>query len=307
MTLPLQGRGWRFDSAPTHPMNSGAVLAGVSTIFMSLSAVVASAVTKTIHPLVLIVLAYGVSMLFFLPFLLKGNLQIRKLFREFPRDILKVVIFRSIIGQMLIIYGFSMTLAIRAVFMARLEPVFVFLFSVLLIGEAVRKRKIGLIILLILGAFLISTGGSIFAFNNLMLGDLFIVASLIFLAYTYIPSSRIMKRINTQTLTAVSNFFGMLIIAPIAFFLLPAASFHIGLESWALVIVYALSFYFIGLLLWFKAFEKAKPWVVASMLALTPIWGSLISFFWLGQTLSPVQILGGVIIIIATIIIAKKR
>lgn len=288
-------------------MNTGVLAAGLSTIFISMSVVIASAVTKTIHPLVLIVLAYGVSMLFFLIFFFRGDLQVRRLLREFPLDTLKVILFRSVIGQILIVYGFSLTLAIRAVFMMRLEPIFVFLFSVLLIGERARGKKVALLLVLVFGAFLISTGGDISAFSSLMLGDLLVAFSLIFLAYSYIPSSRIMKKINTQTLTAFSNFIAMLIIIPIALFLLPISAFQVSLNSWVLIILYAICFYFFGLLLWFKAFEKAKPWVVASMLALTPVWGSLISFFWLGQTFSLIQLLGGVIIILTALMIAREK
>ena len=288
-------------------MNTGVLAAGLSSFFIIMGTVIASAVTKTIHPLVLIVLAYGVSMLFYLIFFLRGDLHVRKLLREFPLDTIKVIILRSVIGQILIVYGFSLTLAIRAVFMTRLEPLFVFMFSVLLIGERIRRRKVALLFVLIFGAFLISTGGDLSAFSSLMLGDLLIAFSLIFLAYSYIPSSRIMKKINTQTLTAFSNFIAMLITIPIALLLLPISAFQVSLNSWVLIILYALFFYFLGLMLWFKAFEKAKPWVIASMLALAPIWGSLVSFFWLGQTLSLIQLLGGAIIILTTLAIIREK
>jgi len=72
-------------------------------------------------------------------------------------------------------------------------------------------------------------------------------------------------------------------------------------------LAYSLSFHVFGILLWFTALKSVKPWIVASMLSLTPIVSSLLAFFWLGQTLLTIQLIGGAIIIITTFFIGREN
>ena len=74
-----------------------------------------------------------------------------------------------------------------------------------------------------------------------------------------------------------------------------------------LILVYTITFYVLGLFLWFKSLKSVKPWVVASILSLEPIAGALLAFFWLGQILSLIQILGGAIMIAVTYFIAREN
>ncbi|MEE9405782.1 MAG: DMT family transporter [Candidatus Aenigmarchaeota archaeon] len=289
--------------------DKGVLIASLSTVFIAFSIVVASVATKIVHPFVLALLAYILSIvfLFVLAKAVGEKFQFRQLLRDFRRPLAEVVIFRCVLGQLILLVGFSLTIAMRAIFMLRFEPVFVLIYSAILLRERVTARKIILIIILLLGGFLFITDLSTDIAQNVMLGDLLVILALVFLAYSYLPSAKISKKINPTTLTITSNIIAAIIIAPIIGLVLPITLMVPDMTGLTYILVYAILFYVFGVFLWFKALASVKPWVVASVLALEPIAGALLAFFWLGQWITAVQIVGAAIMIAATYLIAKYK
>jgi len=289
--------------------SKGVLLASLSTIFIGFSIVVASAVTKFVNPIVVTVLGYVVSVffIFLMAKMIGERFQARELLRNFRRPLSEVIIFRCVLGQLILLFGFSMTIAMRAVFMLRFEPVFVLIYSAILLKEKVTARKLGLIALLILGGFIFITNLSPNFMQEIMLGDALVIIALAFLAYSYLPSSKISKEINPTTMVITSNLIAAAIIIPLLVFIVPISAMALNATGLAYIVVYAILFYVFGVVLWFKALGSVRPWVVASLLALEPIAGALLAFFWLGQGLTTVQFIGGVIMIAATYFIAKYK
>lgn len=286
--------------------SSGIIIAALSTVFIGTSLVIGSVVSKNVNIVVMTFLLYILAIPFIFILGLMQKFQMKMLFLRFPKDFVHIFIFRTLISQLLILYGLSLTIAIRAAFITRLEPVFVFIFSVLLIKEKVMLRKVSLILILILGAFLLITNGSLNIFDEILSGDIILIIALIFLAYTYMPSARIMKDINTTTLLLSLYTMVVIILFPVVL-LFFQPQFAMSMSDFILILAYSLTFHVFGITLWLTALKEVKPWVVASMLSLTPIIASTIAFFWLGQYLMPMQILGGIIIILATFFIGREN
>jgi len=286
--------------------NLGLLFAALSAVFIGTSIVIGSVVSKHVNPVVLTFLVYLIAIPFMFIVGVSQKLQIKRLFLEFSKDLTHIFIFRTIIGQLLILYGLSMTIAIRVGFITRLEPVFVFIFSVLVIKEKIKSRKVELLLILIFGAFLFTTSGNINAFEEIMPGDMILILALAFLAYTYLPSARLMKKINPPTLLLSLYILAVVILMPvILIFFQPYLA--ISANDFILILAYSLTFHVFGIMLWFIALKSVKPWIVASMLSLTPIVSSLLAFFWLGQTLLTIQLIGGAIIIITTFFIGREN
>lgn len=285
---------------------TGIAAAALSTVFMGVSIVIGSVVSKRVDPFVLAMLLYAFAIPFILIIGLMREFQINKLFTGFKKELLQIFIPRTLISQFLIIYGLSLTIAIRATFITRLEPVFVFIFSVLLIKEKVKKTKLALLGILIFGAFLLVTNGSIDIFSEVLPGDLILILALAFLSYTYIPSARIMKKINTPTLLIVLYIMAVIVLLPVVL-LFFSDQLIISTYDLILILAYSITFHVLGISLWFIALRETKPWVVASMLSLTPIVGSVVAFLWLGQFLLPIQLVGGSIIILTTYFIGREN
>jgi drug/metabolite transporter (DMT)-like permease len=290
-------------------MDKGVLLASLSTLFIGFSIVVASAATKFINPILFIVLSYtaAVVLVFLVSKIVGEKLQVRELISNFKRPMTEFIIFRGVLGTVLLVIGFSLTIAMRAVFMLRFEPIFVLLYSAILLRERVTAKKVGLIVILLLGGFIFITNLSSNFMQEIMIGDGLIILALAFLAYSYLPSSKISKEINPTTLVITTNIIAVAIIVPIMVFIVPVSAMVLDATALAYIVVYAILFYMLGVVLWFKALGSVKPWVVASMLALEPIAGALLAFLWLGQVLSSVQFVGAIIMITATYFIAKYK
>ena len=284
----------------------GLLFAVLSAVFIGTSIVIGSVVSKHVNPIVLTFLLYLIAIPFMFIVGVSQKLQIKRLFLEFSKDLTHIFIFRTIIGQLLILYGLSMTIAIRAGFITRLEPVFVFIFSVLVIKEKIKSRKVGLLLILIFGAFLFTTSGNINALEEIMPGDMILILALAFLAYTYMPSARVMKKINPSTLLLSLYILAVVILMPVILIFFQSY-LAISTNDFILILAYSLTFHVFGIMLWFIALKSVKPWIVASMLSLTPIVSSLLAFFWLGQTLLTIQLIGGAIIIITTFFIGREN
>ena len=288
-------------------MDKGVLTAGISTVFLAFSIVIGATAAKIVHPLVLAGLAslLSVVFLFVLSKIAREKIELKKLF-TYRKDMLLLVITRSLIGTLLLIVGFSMVAAVRVVFLVRLEPILVFVISVFLLKEKIKVRKIGLLIVLLFGALVFTTDGSFDILAKITIGDLIVVLALLFLAYSYIPSSKLSKKVNSSTLTIGANLLPIFVFLILALFFVPS-QIILDANSIYLILVYTVTFYVLGLFLWFKALKSVKPWIVASILSLEPIAGALLAFFGLGQILSVVQVVGGAIMIIATYFIAREN
>ncbi|MCC7570869.1 DMT family transporter [Candidatus Micrarchaeota archaeon] len=290
------------------PSNKGAYLAIISAFFIGMSTIIASQVTKNVNP----VLFASIYSLLSVPFLIaiyllqKNNFNLIKLKSAF-KEIMGVVITRNFFGSMLLMTGFSLTSGVRAVFLLGLDPVFVTILGAMFLKQKITRKQIFLIAVLLAGVFLLSTNLDFDSLGkNLQIGDLFVMAGVFCMSLAYFPSIGAMKKISAMELTIVSNLIGGLILLPVAL-LFFNAHFNIAMDIWGLVFAYTILFAVFALYAFYSALNFAKPWIVSSLLQLAPIPGVIFAFIWLGDVLSPVQIAGGLIIVICAYIISRIK
>lgn len=286
---------------------SGELLAIISAIFIGLANPIAVQASKEIGVFQLAVYSSILSAIFFLVFslIIKQKTQIKKSMKKYPKEMMSITLYRSVIGSLLMFYGFSLTSAIHSVFMLRLEPIFVTVFGYMFLKDKVNLKQIFLILAMIFGAFLLSTSGNIQSFSQAQVGDLFIILSLLFYAYSYIPIKRIGKEINASTLLIVNNFIGGIILLTVSPFL-SINLLTINTTNIWLLGGYIILFSIVGLYFYFASLEKTKPWIVSSLLALSSIVGAGLAYIWLGETMNIIQIFGALIILTSSFFIIKK-
>ena len=286
---------------------TGELLAILSSIFIGISVPIAVVASREIG--VFQVTAYtsllSVIFLVALSIIAREKIQFKKALTKYFKYSISIVIARPIIGSLLLIYGFSLTTAIHSSFMMRLEPIFVTTMSYIFLKDKVSLKQISLIILMIIGAFLLSTSGSIELITQTQIGDLFVILSLLFFSYAYIPAKKIGKEINPMTITIVNNLIGGFALFLIMLFL-PINPLSVNFDNAWLLFGFVFSFSVIGLYLYFAALRKTKPWIVSSLLSLSAVVGAAIGYFWLNETINSIQILGAFIILISSYLIAKK-
>jgi len=287
--------------------NKNAFLGVISGIFIGLSLVLMSYVTKSVHPFVYssISNAIAIPFLFVISLFFSGQ-GIKDTISGNKKEFITIFMERSLIGGLLLVFGLSMSIAIRSVFVVQLEPLFVFLWSVLLLKERIRKSKLFLLSTLIIGAFLLVAGGDFGIFQSVLLGDFLVILALVFLSHSYLVSAKIMKQANAVRLQTGFMLLGIPFFIILALIFQPVSAFMVGWETLFLIILSSVSFNVIGFPLWLLSLKHLKPWVVASAIMVQSVAGVLFSFVWLGQTLSLVQIVGGIIILISVYFISLK-
>jgi drug/metabolite transporter (DMT)-like permease len=285
-------------------IDKGIAAAVLAPFFIALSIIVTNMAGGEAPPLVIA----GLGSLFSVPFLIvialvsKTDLQISKLLNELRMPFLKVLITRNIIGSALIVSGFTMTTAIKAVLLLRLEPVFVFVWSMIYFNEKPNPKKLIALLALLAGSGLVVAPNQAVGGPNL--GDALVVISLLFLSYSYIPTNEVVQKTSSAGLNLMTNTIGGAIVTAIAF-CIPSQQFGLSTKALLLITSYAIVFSVIGVSLYLYAFKTLKPWVIASFLSLEVVFGTTLAFFILHETMTPIQIAGAIVVLAATAVIAR--
>jgi drug/metabolite transporter (DMT)-like permease len=132
------------------------------------------------------------------------------------------------------------------------------------------------------------------------------VLALVFLSHSYIVSANIMKKANAVRLQTGFLMFGLPVFVLLALVFQPVAAFIISWDIFLLIILSSVFFNVVGFPLWLISLKKLKPWILASALVVQSVAGAVFSFIWLGQTLSFVQIIGGIVILISVYFISLR-
>lgn len=253
----------------------------------------------------------GLGSLISVPFLLaasllkRSNLEPAKLFNQARSSFLQVLFSRALFGQALIILGFTMTTAVKSILLLRLEPVFVFFWSVLLLGEKPTRGKAALLSLLLLGSLLVVWPQDKVSAPNT--GDGLILLSLLFLSYSYIPTGKAIEQSSAAALNLFTNLIGGGTIAALALTIYGASSFPTTATAWGPILAYSISFCVIGASLYFYAFNSVKPWVISSFLSLEVVYGLILAVIFMAEKLTALQCTGALVLLSATLLIALYR
>lgn len=287
----------------------GIAAAVVAPFFIALSIVV----TKMASAYASSLLIAGLGSLLAVPILWVGyrlakvDLQLRSITTQFRSAFLQVLWTRSILGSGLIISGFALTTGVKAVLLLRLEPVFVFLWSMLLRGERAKTGKIALLVALLIGSAMVVAPPPGSALGGPNLGDGLVVLSLVFLSYSYIPTEEVVERASPLGLNLLTNIFGGIVLAAAAMCFAPQAVLQLHPNGMMLIFAYALVFPVVAATLYFYAFKTLKPWIIASFLSLEVVYGLVLAVVLLKESITPLQFAGSAVILIATVLIARQR
>jgi len=284
-------------------MKPGILFAFVSAIALGCSIPIGTVIAKSFHPLSLIFFVYAISFLLLGAIMLitRKPLQFQKL-KTHKKDFLSILLTRGILGVILFIYGFSLTLGMRASFIVLLEPAVVILFSRIFKRDSLLRKDLILVLFLILGSYLFITNGFI-NFDSLAIGDLLIIGGLTLYAYSYLPAAKLSKKVNIQTIMlfiyGISSIFFLTISIPYL------QSIPLDLNNYVLLLAFILTGTLVGIFLWYTALKTVRPWVLASLLTTQVLAGALLAFFWLSQALSIIQLVGAAIMLLSAFFISR--
>ncbi|MFA7253200.1 MAG: DMT family transporter [Patescibacteria group bacterium] len=232
--------------------------------------------------------------LFALPFWLGLFLRKRQEAAKITKKDIWILLAIGIISTLFIAvveaFAIKYTPAINYSFLIRSTLLFTIGFAAIFLGEKITLKKIILGVLILLGAYLVATGGKVI---SLSVGDGLTLLEAALIAFGNTILGKIATKTMSSQLSSSGSFmFGLLPVIAITFLTKSFAFPH----TIPLLILLSL----LGVIsssIRFRAYEHCSASFLAMTYSLTPVFVSIIAFFLLGERLTPIQLIGGLLVV----------
>ena len=204
-------------------------------------------------------------------------------------------------GWLTLFYGFKHTSISSAVIIYNMCPVYVMIFAPLVLKETISKIQIAVIFTSFLGLFLI-VGQNLsegYGYMGLVLSA---ISGMLYATIVLINRS-IKVRVDNQTATFVQILTAMIVLLP--FVLIDGNIFTVvRLDAIAVIYTILLGVLHTGVAytIFFSLYAYMKSVEIVSYSFLEPLFGIIFSMIFVGETLTIIQIIGGVLILGSTYI-----
>lgn len=196
------------------------------------------------------------------------------------------------------ILSLQFTTSINYGFLIKSTILFTTILAWIVLNEQLTKSKIILLIVFIVGAYLISTGGKVLLPH---FGDLLVLAAAFCFSSAVIVTKPLFKHINSDIISGYRLIFSSLVLV----LLIPV--FHINIfvvQEPLNILVVGFSTVILALYL-NKTLSVASASYLTMMSMLTPVVVSILGFFVLNESMNSFQIFGGILTIACGVIAHK--
>lgn len=225
--------------------------------------------------------------------------------REVGRPLLMLIICRPIIANTLFTVGLSMSSAITAVFLTKMEPYLVIFWVWVLDGKRPSSRHLLLLVIHILGAVLLSLGGKIAMPGVMLWGDLLIVLAVVTAALSYRYAPQVTKKLSPMQTSTVAETLGGLFTLPFALLLCPLVFGADQLEGWLYIGAHSILFYVIAITLLYASLNGIESWLSSALRAVGPLVAVPVAWVFFDERLDEVQLLGAGIVLLTSAMISR--
>lgn len=228
----------------------------------------------------------------------KERARIQKLTRSDYLLLTSMAIVSSIGVGLAEIFALANSPAINFSFLIRTVTAFTIVFAYIFLGEKITKEKIFLVVLFLLGSFFLTTNGKGI---HLTKGDLFTLLEALLIAFgTNVLAKKSTNRMSADTASGMRYF-----ISFVPFIILAVANTHIVIPAQLGIVLAITILDFILAVLIFQGFKHNSATYMTMIMSFTPVFVSLMAAPILHETLTPIQILGGAVIVTGGILVEK--
>jgi drug/metabolite transporter (DMT)-like permease len=231
---------------------------------------------------------------------LKKNIKLNK------RDLSIAIIIGflgSVVALGIFYYGLDITNAITASFLERSWPLFAVVFAVVFLKEELSRTDIFGIVLVLLGSFIMIYRPDVMLE---VIGGLLLLLAAVLWGITTILGKHLLKTVDHYVVT-----FYRLLIAAIGGILIALFSGQVNLDLslsvWYAIILSGVLPAFLGFLFYYKGLSMIKASKTATITSFTPLFAIVYAFLLLGEVITLVQIIGGILIIIGAVFLARTK
>lgn len=304
--MPLPSR----DSQPSSRNTSSWLLLIMANALWAASYVAAKFALTDTSLIIMLALRMGISALVILPFLItmRKNLNLS---RQLIPQLLLLALIGFVLNKLLEYGGLALTTASDVALLITSESIFTAALSWLLLRERFKPLTGFALLLGFVGVYLIverslipniPAGGGLMR----MLGDLLVILALLVEAYYTVRAKSMLVKHSPFLITSASIVISMFFWTPVAAWEILTTGWHpIGLVAWLSIAWLAIMSTVVAYLAWFKGLARIDGSAAASTLFIQPLLGTFLAIVILHDQLTPMTVVGGILIIISVYLISK--
>ena len=304
--MPLPSR----DSQPSSRNTSSWFLLIMANALWAASYVAAKFALTDTSLIIMLALRMGISALVLLPFLItmRKNLNLS---RQLIPQLLLLALIGFVLNKLLEYGGLALTTASDVALLITSESIFTAALSWLLLRERFKPLTGFALLLGFIGVYLIverSLIPNIPAGGGLMrvLGDLLVILALLVEAYYTVRAKSMLVKHSPFLITSASIVISMFFWTPVAAWEILTTGWHpIGLVAWLSIAWLAIMSTVIAYLAWFKGLARIDGSAAASTLFIQPLLGTFLAIVILHDQLTPMTVVGGILIIVSVYLISR--
>jgi drug/metabolite transporter (DMT)-like permease len=285
-------------------MNIYIVLA-IQLLFASATHIAAKAVAGEVDALTLTLLRNVISALGFSGILIVRGMGVR-MDKGYRRSFL-LLGFLVVFNQYLYLYGMKYTTAANGALLYALTPIFVLLLSRLVHTENITVQKSMGIFFAFMGVTIVIFERGVNTSIEFAFGNIIVLLAVITYALFTILGKPLASKFGAVSAAASANYAGLLFIVP--FGLYNAITFpfeRLHTIDWMGILYLGIGTSVISYLLWYYALRRIDATKLAVFANGQPVVASILSVVFLGATITPQFIVGGVITLVGVIITQKN-
>jgi drug/metabolite transporter (DMT)-like permease len=295
-------------SSTHHTNRSRCILFAVlSSVISSLATILKVQVVHYLNPLVAAcvgVLFAGILTLIFL-FLTK-RLPTWKSVMEVRHPLFMLTMCRPVVSNVIFTIGIAYTSSVEAMFLTKMEPYLVIFWVWAL--DRVRPSGSHLFLLLIhvAGAVLLAVGDKGLDHGVSWIGDLIIVCAVVTAALSYRYAPQVTRTLEPLQTAAVAETLGGLITLPLILLAPPLVFSGETLVGWGYLVVHSILFYIVAISLLYASLRGMEGWLSSALRATGPVVAAPIALIFFGDTLTPIQGLGALTVLVTSALITRS-
>ena len=207
-------------------------------------------------------------------------------------------------------FGLTYTTASKASLIIAAVPIAVLLLARIVLKEKITGKRLWGVILSIAGIMILILGDPKFSISSAgsMLGDMLIFGAVISASFYMIIARDLGQRLSSLEITSFQVFYGAILFTP--FFLLNMGGIQwsqISAQAVGAVVFLAVFATILGFLFYNYALTQIPASQVAVFINGIPVVTAIVAWFILGESLTLLQMAGGLLVLIAVIVANKPQ
>ena len=215
-------------------------------------------------------------------------------------------IFGSVIAPALYLSGLSRITAVNAALLTNVEILFIIIIGIFFLKEKVHKKDILGFALLLIGAIFLSTNGlRDLSFNQSLFGSLLVISASFFWSLDTSLSKFLSHKWDIIFITALKSGIGGSILLVLSLIL--GLNFTLPLFRLPLLLFIGIVAVSFSLVLIYYSLRTIGSTRTGSIFALSSLFGAITAYFALGEPLTGLRILFGILMLLGVLILYKEQ